>query len=106
MILVILVSHLPCVTTDNTVECLDRTNDTGKEFAPEARTATLTVIENHIRDTISNLTDTYTSHCGGNEVVDGRRLYLASRLPHQRTAEGIGYRLPEIHTVAACGIEV
>ena len=90
VIFIVFMPYPPCISTNDTVESLDRTNHTGKEFTPKARTATLTVIEDKVGDTICNLSDTHSSHGGGNKVVYCRRFYLAGCFPHQRTAERIG----------------
>ena len=91
VILIILVSHLPRITADDTVECLYRTNDTCQKLTPEPGTTPLAVVKNKVGDTIGHLTYTYSSHRRGDKVVDCRRLYLAGSLPHERTAERIRY---------------
>lgn len=106
MVLVVLASHPPSVTTDDAVQLFDRANDGTQKFPEESLESSLAVIKYQVADAMGHLTDADTTEGRCHEVVDSWRLYLAGRLPHQTATEGIRNRLPEVHAIAASRIEV
>ena len=59
-----------------------------------------------MRHTVRHLADARSAEGGGKHIVDGRRLVLAQKLPHQTATYGIRHRLPEGHAVATRRVEI
>ena len=53
-----------------------------------------------------NLTQGHTTHRRRDDIVDSGRVFFAEEFPHQRTAQCIRSRLPEVHAVGTGHIEV
>ena len=98
--------HPPRIATDDTMKPLDGVDDSGGSLAQKTTEATCPVVKNRTAQAVSHFTDGHTATGGGKDVVDGWWIGLAKELPHGRTEQGVGCRLPICQPIGTRCIKV
>ena len=89
MIRLCLMVYMPCFATHYAVEPTHRTDHEGSKLTQKAAESACAVIENDIAHPMGYLAYADASETCSHEVIDGRWLYLAAKLPHQRASYGV-----------------
>ena len=82
-------AYSPRLATAPTVETTHGIDGCSGKLTKKSAKTTGAVVENDVADTMGNLSYADTSKGSGHEVVDGRRLYLATELPHKGATKGV-----------------
>ena len=90
MITIVIATHAPGVTTEDTVQSQYGVDDGGCSLAQETTGAAVTVIEHRATQSMGHLTNGYTATSGSNDIVDGWWLRLTQEFPHSRTTQSVG----------------
>ena len=84
--------YLPCLAGDETVQGLHRIHHSSSKLTHKTWESLRPIIQYHITHSVCNFSYSYSSYSGGYQVIDCRRFYLPSHLPHQATTQRIGCR--------------
>ena len=106
MIAIMLVLDTPGIAADDAVQTLYGVDDGSGSLAQETLEASFAVVKDGEAQTVGHFTDSHSAAAGGYHVIDGWWLCLAQEFPHERTAQGVGSRLPERQSVGAGSVEV
>ena len=100
------VANPPRVATRYTGNALHGVDDKGCCLAQETTKTPLAVVEDDVTHTMGNLADGHTTHRRRDDIIDGRRVFLAKEFPHQRTTQCVECRLPEVHAIGTGHVEI